>query len=537
VPSRSSNCRMLRIVLYLAAVADVSGQTPAQPAAEPASLSGVVTNSMTGSPVTRAHVTILGGGGLQRVFGAMTSGEGKFTITNVPPGHYSFFAEHVGFVMPSSQDRSLSDMTLGPGDKKEDIKVNLVPTGAISGRVLDAAGEPMQGVSVIAEGIDFQSGSTDDKGQFRIGGLHPGRYRVKAIPETTQFPPEIRTDGTAEVHYSATYYPDALVKKQGTRIEVQAASELTGIDIHLARTPIVGVSGKVIGLPAGAKNVAISAQRTSVADQTWQSAATMKANGSFTFWNLDPGKYTLVATVYSQVPQNRLQSAPVEIEVAGVNLEHIELRMMPPFDIPVQLRFEDEQARQPAQLPGAQRPQQPRSIRLRPILGDRGFIAPGDIGPDDSLTLERVGPEIYHVVLSWRPAYVKSIRVGSVETQGDILDVRSGLTGPVTVLVSSNTCEVHGTVTDSSGPIAGVQVALLQPEAAGNLNLHLGKTDASGAYSISGVPPGKYKLLAPGDDTLRAIERGQGIEDSEDTAESLDLQAGDKIAKDLKQGK
>jgi hypothetical protein len=208
--SLSSSRRVRYLLLCLAAAVNMEAQTPpSSAAAEPASLSGIVTTSITGAPVTRAHVTIRGTGEIQRIFGAMTDGEGKFTMTKAPPGHYSFSAEHLGFVMPSSQDASPADVTLGPGDKKEDLKLTLVPTGAISGRVLGAAGDPVEGVSVTAEGSwGDEGGSTDDKGEFRIGGLHPGKYRVKATPQTTQLPPETRTDGTTDVHYSPRTIPN-----------------------------------------------------------------------------------------------------------------------------------------------------------------------------------------------------------------------------------------------------------------------------------------------------------------------------------------
>jgi hypothetical protein len=48
------------------------------------------------------------------------------------------------------------------------------------------------------------------------------------------------------------------------------------------------------------------------------------------------------------------------------------------------------------------------------------------------------------------------------------------------------------------------------------------------------VTPGKYKLLAVDADGLVAYQRGFDVEAYEDIAESLDLQAGDKIVKDLR---
>jgi hypothetical protein len=532
------------LLLFLAAIAGVTAQTPPTPAnAQLASLSGAVANSVTGAPVLRAHVSItLNSPGTAQQYGAITNGEGQFAITQLPPGHYTVSVERAGFVMQRNPaGASFSEVKLSPGDKKENFKLTLVPTGAINGRVFDAAGEPMQGVSVSAESGGNESATTDDKGQFRIGGLQPGKYRIKAAPQTMPLPPETRTDGTAEVNYSPTYYPDSLAEKQAARVEVQPAGELTGIDIHLVRTPIVSVSGRVSGLPTAARNVSIDVQRHSSMGENSQSGSIVKPDGTFTIWRLDPGKYTLVAAIWGQGGQNRLQSAPVEIEVAGVNLEHIDMRMIPPFDIPIQIHFEDDQARQvpqPPAQPGQQPPPAPiRRVSLEPLIGAQMPAPTADIEAGDSATLERVQPGLYHLAISWRPAYVKSIRVGSVETEGETLDVRSGPVGPVTVLVSSNVCEVSGTVSDSQAPAPGVRVALVRSMENGRPDFHMITSAADGAYKFGGVPPGKYKLLVAEDNALSVILRGQDMDDDADAGESLELHAGDRVIKNLQQHK
>jgi len=214
--------------------------------------------------------------------------------------------------------------------------------------------------------------------------------------------------------------------------------------------------------------------------------------------------------------------------------------MIPPFDIPVQMRFEDEQARQAqqSQQPPANPGQPPRAapirrVNLRPVTGFEMSNLSADLGDDDSLTLEKVEPGLYHLALSWRPSYVKSIRAGSVETEGDILDVRNGPSGPITVTVSSSMCQINGTVSDSSGPLAGVRVALVQPVESGISNPLIATTAADGTYTLPGVPPGKYKLLLADDDAMAALP-GQNLDDYEDIAESVELHAGDKITKDLR---
>src|ERR1700693_2785230 len=152
-------CRLRCLILCLASAANVTAQTPPTPAnADLASLFGEVTNSVTGAPVLRAHVSInLNSGGSEQRFGAITNGEGKFTMTQLTPGHYAVSVEHGGFVMPRNPAGLFAELKLNPGDKKENFKLTLVPAGAISGRVFDAAGEPMQDVSVTAGGANGES--------------------------------------------------------------------------------------------------------------------------------------------------------------------------------------------------------------------------------------------------------------------------------------------------------------------------------------------------------------------------------------------
>jgi protocatechuate 3,4-dioxygenase beta subunit len=52
-------------------------------------------------------------------------------------------------------------------------------TGTLHGMVTDPSGAAIPGAAVIVSSGEFvQSVSTDDAGQYRIGGLEPGYYRV-----------------------------------------------------------------------------------------------------------------------------------------------------------------------------------------------------------------------------------------------------------------------------------------------------------------------------------------------------------------------
>ena len=176
---------------------------------------------------------------------------------------------------------------------------------------------------------------TNDAGQFRIGGLTPGKYRVRAVPQQPPLPPEIRTDGTAEVHYAATYYPESTSEQVAARVLVGPASEATGIDIRMVRTPIIRLAGKVSGLPDGAKDayVQIAPPRGQI---TY--GAQMRPDGSFEVWRLEPGKYTVWADLSNAGVQ--WVSGSVEVEVGDSDVENIGLRLLPPEEIhgPVEFR-------------------------------------------------------------------------------------------------------------------------------------------------------------------------------------------------------
>jgi hypothetical protein len=124
---------------------------------------------------------------------------------------------------------------------------------------------------------------------------------------------------------------------------------------------------------------------------------------------------------------------------------------------------------------------------------------------------------------------VKSVRAGATETEGGILDVRNGPSGAITVTLSSDFCEVSGTVNDNSGPVAGATVILESP-----LNIRSMQADSSGTYHFMRVEPGKYRLVALEEGAVPP-RRSEDLEDYEGVTENLDLRAGDKIARDLRQ--
>jgi hypothetical protein len=478
--------------------------------AQPASVAGSVANAVSGEPVARAHVMLRGSDdGKQLRYGALTDGAGKFSITGLPPATYSVSAERVGFETPSPF-LSSQPVALAAGDARTGVKLRLTPLGSISGRVLGADGEPAEWVQVSAETDAGPAGHgdvTDDRGQFRIGGLAPGRYRLKASPQNLQIPPEIRSDGTAEVHTITTWFPNAIEPKTASRISVEAAVDSGGVEIRLAHAPIVRVSGTV----QGGGNARIEIRR----GDTSYGGFAVKPDGSFTVWRLDPGKYSLCA--YWSTTGQPIRSAPVEISVADANIDGLLLRMIAPADIAGRLVRDDDEARSGG-LPYV----------ILEDLDRRVSVAPAKTAGDETFRLESVPAGRYHIRLSGRSLYVKTVRLGQAETAGPTLDMRNGAGGAaLTLVVSGAMGSVAGSVSDDRGPAANARVFLLPEDLEAGLNSRVTVSAASGAYGFEDVTPGRYKLIA-----LDSAD-GRSLEDFQDQVEHIEVTPRDQLLQDL----
>jgi hypothetical protein len=524
--------------LWLAAAAVGLAQTqPPKADEKPASVQGEVRNSVSGMPIERAHVSLrrYNSGGFDK-YGALTNAEGKFRITGIPAGSYMVTLDRVGYVAPSEMTRS--PVMLASDEKKDNLQLKLVPVGTISGRVLDADGQPVGWIQVEADqgGRAQRSGMTDDRGQYRIGGLSPGKYRVRAVPQNLPLPPEIRTDGTTEVHYAATYHPGGVEEKGGSRVVVGPASDVMGIDIRMVRTPIVRLAGKVSGMPEGAKNMYVQVIPANGGQGGFQQGAGVKPDGSFEIWRPNPGKYNVRARNYNS--GEMLASAAVEVEVGDSDIENIWLTLVAPEEIRGQLEFEDEGAKEAPQMgggptptrvgaqgtPQAPPPRPPRRILFREVSDMMGQPM-GDVSEDGAFTIPKVMPGKYIVSTQGYPGYVKSIRMGDTASEGPALNLNQGSGGArVTVTLSSAFGEVGGTVRDDKGPAAGARV-VLQSTLSTWMSLYA-ESQADGTYSFKSVAPGTYHLLA--------TDEGEIGADDFDGAETVEVRPKETLMRDLK---
>jgi hypothetical protein len=128
-----------------------------------------------------------------------TGSDGRFRFTNLPPGAYRLMAAYYtseywpteyGQFEPHGRG---SRITVAEDESVRNVTLEMIPTGSISGRVLDENGNPAARVRVMAIESRWQQGRqelqiaaaryTDDLGEFRLFWLPPARYYISAQPD------------------------------------------------------------------------------------------------------------------------------------------------------------------------------------------------------------------------------------------------------------------------------------------------------------------------------------------------------------------
>ncbi len=159
---------------------------------------GQVVSGDAGTPVRRARVN-LSGAELRGQRSAVTDDEGRFVFTQLPAGRYTITATKAGHVTiaygAKSPGRAGTPIQLADGQKLESKAMALPKGGVVTGVVLDEYGEPAPGTPVRALRTVMRTGekrlesagtdTTDDRGMYRIYGLQPGDYIVSAQPRNT----------------------------------------------------------------------------------------------------------------------------------------------------------------------------------------------------------------------------------------------------------------------------------------------------------------------------------------------------------------
>ena len=181
-----------------APVATGRGQTRDNATTSPigtGSITGTVVTVGTGAPVRRARVSLTGVE-LRGGRSAITDDQGRFSFTALPAGRFTMTATKTGYVTitfgAKRAGRPGTPIQLAEAQKLEKAVMAMPRGSVITGIVVDETGEPSPGTQVRVMRYVMRTGEktleqagqdqTDDRGQYRVFGLQPGDYMVSATP-------------------------------------------------------------------------------------------------------------------------------------------------------------------------------------------------------------------------------------------------------------------------------------------------------------------------------------------------------------------
>lgn len=522
-------------------------------------IEGLVVRADTGEPIPRARVTLqsdtAGSAGTissqpatadgrpDAAQSATTDDKGRFVFTRLTAGSYRIVAARNGFVRQQYGQRvpggAGTAITLALGDARRDIAFRLIPTGSVSGAVRDVSGEPLPGFQVqLLKAVYNSAGQrtfrleggdrTDDRGEYRVYGVTPGRYYVAAsagapgqslaLVGGSGSPNEV-----TETTYPTTYYPGVIDVSAASGVDVYAGADLNAVDLLVGDVAVFHVRGRLVdpltGRPPRSASVSV-VRRGSAASSASSAPASGQmynpADGTFDVSGVLPGAYWVRANVAANstdavVPAgatgrafadvfidalfSQRQIAQAAVEVFDTDIEGLDLLLGSGVSIRGRLRVEGQGG---GKVPDFTRLQ----VALRPAVPGM-LVNPGSrqpIGRDGSYVLSHVLPGDYHVAVHGLPAdfFMKEARLG----QDDVLEqparITGGEAGPLTVVLSGAAGRVDGVVLDARRREVPAAEAVLVPVGRGErLDLYrTASTDESGRFSFRGVPPGDYRVFA-----------------------------------------
>jgi protocatechuate 3,4-dioxygenase beta subunit len=230
---------------------------------------------------------------------AETDEAGRFEFKELPADSFMLRAEKKGYVqLEYGQRRPFEDgrpIRLAEGETLEKVDIAVPRASAITGRVTDENGEPIEGAVIEVWRVEFFAGRrrlmpvsgettlpTNDMGRYRSYGLPPGQYLL----------------GTRASGYALTYFPGTMNASEALLVPVGWSQDVPNIDFSLLRTRTVHVSGTALdasGQPLKGRIQLNPSNPAGISTLEPLFTASVRVDGTFDFANVAPGDYLLQA--------------------------------------------------------------------------------------------------------------------------------------------------------------------------------------------------------------------------------------------------
>lgn len=483
---------------------------PPAPPVRTATIRGRVTDRETGVAVPRVVVSLVGQEFIENPVSATTGDDGRYVLTGVPAGSHTlmvtmpphrtmYLAQVHGDPEPLDPMRMsrprAGRITIGDGETREGVDVQLSRALGISGRVVNDLGEPMSDVRVRLEqvgGTEFAAAprQTDDRGTFRLFGLRPGSYRVCADPEHASLAAGKTHDAPQTTCYPADDEPGGLTL---------STSDPPDIEIRVRRGRTFTISGTVVdasGAPVNDVNVSVLKLGSFAGGFGHSTVA--RSGGRFSADGLVPGEYMVRGSVgqeHDPLETRERQVGVLTVRVDSSDVEGLALPLARGGRVTGKVLVDD------GSLPERTR------LAITAVYDDvfsQGFTGPEPaVAVSDGATFELrglFGPVRF--ACSGLPSgwVVKAVRYQDRDITYRPTEFPADATHAVDVVISSRGARVSGAVLDESGNPApeGSAVVLIPTEFTGDWSpaIPMAQVTGEGTFETPGLRAGDYIVVA-----------------------------------------
>jgi len=466
------------------------------PQAKPAQIVGRVVDASSNQGVAGATVSLSANLGRTMLVNVTSATDGSFVFPAVPPGIYAVFVKKLGYLPGRLGQRTPLDnlrpteVTIANGQRVGDLTVVIWRAGIVSGAAFDEVGTPLVEATVQAFRETYNAGyssfvsaataKTDDRGEYRLSSLLPGRYVVSVRS----------TEGLA-----AVFFPGSIRSLEATVLEISTGTEIPGTNIHVGGVKQRGaLRGRIRGVDGAQVRLFVDEPGARVSDLPLLETDTN--DGTFLFEGVPLG-YFLIQLIPKDL------KLPITNSVIVIDREAIkDIQIEPIAGGRIVGRVNDVTG-SPVTISGTIGVRRADGVRMPPL---RESLHRYSLDGTGSFTTGPLTPGKYTIGLAdlapgWR---LDSIQVNGVTSAGEVVTVGDQENVPVALrVVKSPWPSISGRVFDSrGGSMAGALIyvfptnrALWRDFGPAPSRLRMLVTRTDGTFTAE-FPRGEYFLAA-----------------------------------------